>query len=116
MLGTGIENSYPVITGPDGSPRRVDEMEKCGHYDRWRDDFALVREMGLRFLRWGPAYYKINPGPGRYDWDWTDEALAELRRLGITPIVDLCHFGVPDWLESFPNYQLPAPLAPYSTS
>jgi beta-glucosidase/6-phospho-beta-glucosidase/beta-galactosidase len=116
MFATGIENSYPVIAGPDGSPQRVDEMEKCGHYDRWREDFALVRDMGLRFLRWGPAYYKVNPAPGQYDWGWTDDAFAELRRLKITPIVDLCHFGVPDWLESFQNEEFPSALAEYATA
>ena len=40
LFATGIENSYPVINGPDGAARRVDEMEKCGHYTRWREDFA----------------------------------------------------------------------------
>ena len=28
LFATGIENSYPVIALPDGSPHRVDELEK----------------------------------------------------------------------------------------
>jgi hypothetical protein len=36
MFATGIENSYPTILLPDGTRKRVDEMEKCGHYQRWR--------------------------------------------------------------------------------
>ena len=31
MFATGIENSYPIITGPDGKDRRVDEMVNPGH-------------------------------------------------------------------------------------
>lgn len=116
MFATGIENSYPVITGPDGATRRVDEMEKCGHYDRWKEDFALTRQCGLRYLRWGPAYYRVNPAPGKYDWDWTDEAMAELRRLEITPLVDLCHFGLPDWLESFQNPDFPPAFGEYAAA
>ncbi|HTE20295.1 MAG TPA: family 1 glycosylhydrolase [Armatimonadota bacterium] len=116
MFATGIENSYPVITAADGSARRVDEMEKCGHYDRWKEDFALTREMGIPYLRWGPAYFRVNPAPGQYDWDFTDEALAELRRLEITPLVDLCHFGVPDWLESFQNPEFPRALGEYAAA
>ena len=50
LFATGIENSYPTLrTGA-----RVDQMEKCGHYERWEEDFALVREMGLNALRYGP--------------------------------------------------------------
>jgi len=47
MFATGIENSYPMITLPDGSRKRIDEMEKCGHYLRWKEDFELVKEMGI---------------------------------------------------------------------
>src|SRR5690348_8802314 len=82
-FATGIENSYPVITGRDGRPVRVDEMAKAQHYARWREDFALVREMGLTYLRYGPPYYQTHRGPGRYDWEFADATLGELRRLGI---------------------------------
>jgi len=68
MFATGIENSYPTILLPDGTVERVDEMEKCGHYARWRDDFRLVQELGIRYLRYGPPLYSTHVGPGRYDW------------------------------------------------
>src|SRR5437899_4376752 len=116
MFATGIENSYPVISGSDGKPQRVDEMEKCGHYQRWREDYALVRAMGLRYLRWGPPYYSVHTAPGQFDWAWTDEAMAELRRLEIIPIVDLCHFGVPDWVESFQNPEFPAAFTEFAAA
>jgi beta-glucosidase/6-phospho-beta-glucosidase/beta-galactosidase len=113
MFCTGIENSYPNIL-VEGKKVRVDEMEKCGHYKYWKDDFRLVREMGLEFLRYGPPYYKTHLGPGQYDWAFTDETFAELRRLDITPIADLCHFGLPDWLGDFQNPNWPAHFADYA--
>jgi hypothetical protein len=79
MFATGIENSYPTIKLPDGSTKRIDEMEKTGHYKHWKDDFRLVKETGLEFLRYGPPYYKTHIGPGRYDWAFTDETLNELK-------------------------------------
>ncbi|HEY8560138.1 MAG TPA: family 1 glycosylhydrolase [Pyrinomonadaceae bacterium] len=100
---TGIENSYPTIKGRNGKPKRIDQMEKCGHYERWRDDFQLVRELGLDYLRYGPPYYKVHLAPGKYDWSFTDETFNELKRLDIVPITDLCHFGVPDWIGNFQN-------------
>src|SRR4051794_41501195 len=83
MFATGIENSYPVVTGKDGRDLRVDEMAKCRHYELWRVDFRLVKELGLEYLRYGPPYYREHVGPGRYDWEFADETLGELRRLGI---------------------------------
>lgn len=109
-FATGIENSYPLL--PNG--RRIDQMEKCGHYTRWREDFGLLRELGIRTLRYGPAYYRTNPAPGRYDWSGVDDQMEWLRANGVTVIADLCHFGVPDWLDGFQDPALPAQLAAYS--
>ncbi|MBV8072253.1 MAG: glycoside hydrolase family 1 protein [Acidobacteriaceae bacterium] len=114
MFATGIENSYPTIALPDGRSKRVDEMEKCGHYTYWREDFELVRELGVSFLRYGPPYFKTHLGPGRYDWEFSDATFARLRQMKITPIVDLCHFGVPDWVGGFQNTDWPELFADYA--
>src|SRR5918997_1654313 len=114
IFATGIECSYPTITGRDGTRRRIDEMEKCFHYQRWRDDLRLVRELGIRHLRYGPPYYRMHVGSGVYDWSFSDEVFAAMRRLEIEPIVDLCHFGVPDWIENFQNADWPAHFAEYA--
>jgi len=113
IFATGIECSYPTIQTPHGV-KRVDEMEKCHHYERWREDFELTRELGIRYLRYGPPYYRIHVGPGGYDWSWTDVVLPEMRRLEIVPIMDLCHFGVPDWLGNFQNPEFPRHFADYA--
>ncbi|PLK25960.1 glycoside hydrolase family 1 [Novosphingobium sp. TH158] len=111
MFSTGIENSVPTI---DGGRTRVDEMEVCGHYERWREDFELTKSMGIGFLRYGPPIHRTWLGPGKYDWEFADITFAELRRLGIIPIVDLCHFGLPDWLGNFQNGDFPELFAVYS--
>ncbi len=114
LFATGIENSYPVVTGKDGRDLRVDEMAKCRHYQLWQEDFRLVKELGIEFLRYGPPYYREHLGPGRYDWDFADRTFAELRRLEIHPIADLCHFGVPAWAGSFQNPDWPRLFARYA--
>ncbi len=111
MFATGIENSNPTIAG--GTIRR-DELAECGHYDRWREDFSLVQELGFGFLRYGPSLHRTWLAPGRYDWAFADEAFAELRRLRIVPIVDLCHFGVPDWIGNFQNPDFSGLFADYA--
>lgn len=114
MFATGIENSYPTIRLPDGSTKRVDEMDKCGHYEHWQADFQLVKELGIEFLRYGAPYYRAHLAPGQYDWSFADETFNFLREAGIAPIADLCHFGVPDWLENFQNPDFPAHFAEYA--
>ncbi len=111
MFATGIENSAPTI---DNGRKRVDEMEKCFHYKFWREDIHLTAEMGIRFLRYGPQLHRTLLGPGRYDWSFADEVFREIYELDIVPIVDLCHFGVPDWIGDFQNPDFPALFADYA--
>ncbi|MFP5260337.1 MAG: family 1 glycosylhydrolase [Blastocatellia bacterium] len=111
MFATGIENSAPTI---NGGRVRVDEMEKCGHYAQWRTDFELVRELGITFLRYGPPLHKTLLGPERYDWSFADLTFADIREKDFVPIVDLCHFGVPDWIGNFQNGDFPQLFAAYA--
>lgn len=109
MFATGIECSNPRV-----GQRRVDQLDASDHYRRWRQDFDLVEEMGLQFLRYGPPCHRTHLGAGRYDWSFADETLADLHRRNIVPIVDLCHFGVPDWIGDFQNPELPRHFADYA--
>jgi beta-glucosidase/6-phospho-beta-glucosidase/beta-galactosidase len=111
MFATGIENSYPTI---DNGRTRVDQMESCGHYEHWKRDFELVQEIGLCFLRYGPPIHKTWLGPDRYDWSFADATFGELHRMNIVPIVDLCHFGLPDWLGDFQNPDFPELFGRYA--
>jgi beta-glucosidase len=111
IFATGIENSYPTI---QGGRVRVDEMEKCGHYERWREDFDCVQDLGIQFLRYGPPIHKTWLGPGKYDWSFTDETYHDLRERDIIAITDLCHFGIPDWLGNFQNPDFPSLFADYA--
>ena len=111
LFATGIENSCPTI---QNGRHRVDELEKCGHYRYWQTDFDAVQELGIQILRYGPPINKTWLGPGQYDWTFADEVFADLRRRELIPIVDLCHFGLPDWLGDFQNPDFPELFADYA--
>jgi beta-glucosidase len=113
MFATGIENSIPTI---DNGRTRVDQMDSCRHYKHWRLDFDCVEELGLQYLRYGPPLHTSYLGPGRHDWEFADLTLEDLRRRGIVPIVDLCHFGVPDWIGDFQNPDFPQLFALYAAA
>ena len=70
--------------------------------------------MAAKLDRYGPPLHLIHQGPGQYDWAFLDEVAAEMQRLGIVPIMDLCHFGLPDWLQNFQNPEVPHALADYA--
>ena len=76
MFATGIENSIPTI---NNGRTRVDQMEACGHYERWREDFDCVQEIGIQFLRYGPPLHRTFLGPGKYDWEFADITFADLQ-------------------------------------
>ncbi|HEX2136699.1 MAG TPA: family 1 glycosylhydrolase [Microvirga sp.] len=113
MFATGIENSIPTI---NNGRTRIDQMEKCGHYRNWRTDFELLHELDIHFLRYGPPLHTTFKGPGRYDWDFADPTLGYLKEQDIVPIVDLCHFGVPDWIGNFQNPDFPQLFAGYAAA
>lgn len=111
MFATGIEGSCPTI---DGKRTRVDQMESCQHYRLWSRDFDLVDELGISFLRYGPPIHRTWLDDGQYDWGFADVTFSDLKRRDISPIVDLCHFGVPDWIGDFQNPDFPASFANYA--
>ena len=43
-----------------------------------------------------------------------DRVLGRMQELGIQPILDLVHFGLPDWLGSFQNPDWPRHVAAYA--
>ncbi len=110
MFAVGIECSCPKISGG----YRVDEMRDTGHYENWQKDLSLVTDLGLRYLRYGPPIYRIFKAPGEYDWSFLDPVMARMQELKLRPIIDLVHFGLPDWLGDFQNPDWPKHVADYA--
>ncbi|HEX8737571.1 MAG TPA: family 1 glycosylhydrolase [Pyrinomonadaceae bacterium] len=113
MFATGIECSYPKIK--NGTIRR-DLLDECGHYERFEEDLHLIKDLGLKVVRYGLPYYKINHAQGKYDFEFADAAMRLIQKLELTPILDLMHFGVPDWIGDFQNPELPVHFADYAAA
>jgi beta-glucosidase/6-phospho-beta-glucosidase/beta-galactosidase len=94
----GIEDTF--ITAPSArTGRTLDEYELTEHYSRQRQDIELFASLGLRSVRYGIPWHRINPAPGVWDYRWADEPLEQLLDLGIAPVVDLVHYGLPAWIQ-----------------
>ena len=75
----------------------------CDHYNRWRDDIALMSELGLRSYRFSVAWARVLPnGRGAVN----NKGLAFYERLvdtllakNIAPMVTLYHWDLPAALD-----------------
>ncbi len=67
--------------------------------DWWADDARRMREMGLNFVRIGEfAWSRIEPDPGRLDWDWLDRAIETLHGEGLKIVLGTPTATPPKWL------------------
>lgn len=87
-------------------PKRIKNRDNChtasDHFHRWKEDVALMKELGLKSYRFSvswsrviPEEGKINPAGLKFYSDLVDELLAA----GIEPLVTIYHWDLPLWVH-----------------
>lgn len=80
----------------------VDAAVACRSYDRWPEDVALLRRLGLSAYRFSVAWSRILPdGTGRVEprgLDHYERQVDALLDAGITPVLTLNHWDMPQAL------------------
>jgi beta-glucosidase len=75
----------------------------CDHYRRWKDDVALMRELGLRAYRFSVSWSRVLPeGTGRVNQaglDFYSRLVDELLANDIEPLLTLYHWDLPAALD-----------------
>ncbi len=75
----------------------------CDHYHRYRDDVALMRELGLSAYRFSVSWPRVLPeGAGRVEQrglDFYRRLVDELLEAGIDPWLTLYHWDLPQALQ-----------------
>lgn len=100
----GIEDTFITEPSPR-TGRTLDEYALTQHYEKMTGDLSLFAELGVSSVRYGIPWHRINPQQGEWDFTWADRPLEHLLQLGIQPVVDLVHYGLPRWIEG--AYQHP---------
>jgi beta-glucosidase len=114
-FAVGIEDTFVPHAFPGHRP--LDEYELTQHYRFWSEDLGRAAEVGATAVRYGFPWYRLNPAPGRFVWDWADQVVDRLEELGLEAIVDLVHYGTPLWLDNgFLNADFPARLAEFAAA
>ncbi|SFR17048.1 beta-glucosidase [Lentzea waywayandensis] len=81
-----------------------DASVACDHYNRWREDVALMTQLGVNAYRFSIAWPRIQPsgkGPVNAEGlDFYDRLVDALVDVGIAPVVTLYHWDTPLELEA----------------
>ena len=74
----------------------------CDHYHRYKEDVALMKQLGLKAYRFSVSWPRVMPKEGcvnekglTFYKDLADELLAA----GITPMCTLFHWNLPMWIH-----------------
>ncbi len=72
------------------------------HWRRYKEDFRILKKLNLNSFRFGIEWSRIEPDQGVWDKaaiDHYHNYIAELKRQGIEPILNLWHWTHPVWFE-----------------
>lgn len=85
----------------------IDRKEVSGdatdHWNRFREDLGLAKELGLNAYRFSIEWSRIEPEEGKWDLAALEryaEILAECEKLSLIPMVTLHHFTSPLWFTN----------------
>ncbi len=113
IWATGIEDTFIATPWP-ATGRTLDEYALTGHYRQWRGDLDRLAALGVPAARYGLPWYRVQPGPRRWDWGWADRVLDRFARLGISPMLDCVHYGTPRWMpQGFLDPDFPPRMAEF---
>jgi beta-glucosidase len=91
------------------------------HYHRWKEDAALMSELGVKAYRFSTAWPRTLPeGKGRVNQkglDFYDRLVDELLRRGIEPYICLFHWDLPQPLQDqggWPSRETASHFAEYA--
>ena len=80
---------------------RKDYVTATGHDRHLEEDLAAAMNLGIGVVREAMRWPQIDPGNGRYDWSSVKQVQDAATEYNITPIWDLCHYGLPDGCDPF---------------
>ena len=75
--------------------------DACDHYHRYREDIAMLAELGFSAYRFSIEWARVEPEPGLFSLAVLEhyrDMLLACREHGVTPIVTFHHFSSPRWL------------------
>lgn len=76
--------------------------EACDHYHHWKEDIALMKQIGVRSYRFSLSWSRIVPKEGTINPDgiaFYRDLIMELKKNDIEPLVTIYHWDLPVWVD-----------------
>ena len=92
------------------SDKQADTKVASDFYHHWKEDIALMKELGMKIYRFSLSWTRIIPdGDGKVNQkglDFYNKIIDELLENGIQPFVTLYHFDLPyDLVEKYNGWE-----------
>ncbi len=99
-LSSGSRTSSRIISLEDDSDLYFPNRIASDFYGHYKEDIALMKEMGFRAYRFSIAWTRIYPtgeedSPNEAGLKFYDSVFDELNKAGIKPIVTISHYEMP---------------------
>jgi beta-glucosidase len=101
-------DSWPHSKVAAKDPNNYVSGKGIDHYNRYEQDFDLLKDMNMNAFRFSIEWSRIEPKQGA----WSVEAIEhykqyvqELKRRNIEPIVTLFHFTLPVWFTEMGGFE-----------
>ncbi len=72
------------------------------HYNRYKEDFDIAKELNLNAFRFGIEWSRLEPKEGEWDENEIEhyrKYIRELRKRKLEPFINLWHWTAPVWFE-----------------
>jgi beta-glucosidase/6-phospho-beta-glucosidase/beta-galactosidase len=80
---------------------RKDYVALTGHDRHLERDYTAAMDLGIGVVREAIRWPMVDLGNGKYDWSSLDPILEAANACHMTPIWDLCHYGLPEGCDPF---------------
>jgi len=100
--GNVYNDNWVMEHVPDG-PNVESSGDACDHYHLYRNDIALLADLGFTLYRFSLEWSRIEPEEGEFSLAQLDHyrrMLATCHEYGITPMLTFHHFTSPRWLAA----------------
>jgi beta-glucosidase len=108
--GNSTSSDYWVLEHIEGTNFKEPSGDACDSWNRWREDVALIKALGLNCYRFSIEWARIEPEKGQISY----AALAHyralcvaLREIDVVPIVTFHHFVSPKWVAGQGGWENP---------